>query len=71
MNTQEMQYSEIHDEAAALADRLAAAAEGARGEALSQLRVAAALAHSLVDAIEHAGRASTSREDRGARRHSA
>ena len=54
MNTQEMQFSEIHEEAEALARRLAAA-----------------LAHSLVDAIEHAGRASTSREDRGARRHSA
>ncbi len=58
MNTQEMQFSEIHDEAEALALRLSAAAEDARGEALSQLRIAAALAHSLVDAIEHASRAS-------------
>jgi hypothetical protein len=58
MNTQDMQLSEIHDEAEALAHHIATAAEGARGEALSQLRVAAALALSQVDTLEHAGRSS-------------
>jgi hypothetical protein len=58
MNTHEMQLAQILDEAEALALRVAAAAEGASGEALSQLHVAAALALSLVDAIEHAGRSS-------------
>jgi hypothetical protein len=56
MATDDPTYFELHREATALAHRLSAAAEGPRGEATPQLRVAAALALTLTDAIEHLGR---------------